>query len=131
MFVTRTAKGGAVRKNEVEALALDALLGLTAAARVAVVGDKAGLCVLFFSGHKNSFPTCLPMHMRYGILDVSAGEESLTTLFFPDIAPPCAPRRPLSYKAAGIFFAQTPPLVETLAGAFGYACCSNLAKSSL
>ena len=24
-----------------------------------------------------------------------------------------------SYKAAGIFFAQTPPLVETLAGAFG------------
>ena len=25
MFVTRTAKGGAVRKNEVEALALDAL----------------------------------------------------------------------------------------------------------
>ena len=48
-----------------------------------------------------------------------------------DIAPLCAPRQLLSYKAAGIFFAQTPPLVETLAGAFGYACCSNLAKSSL
>ena len=37
-----------------------------------------------------------------------------------DIAPLCAPRQLLSYKAAGIFFAQTPPLVETLAGAFGY-----------
>nr|DAM49194.1 MAG TPA: hypothetical protein [Bacteriophage sp.] len=41
--------------------------------------------------------------MRYGILDVSAGRESLTTLFFSDIAPPCAPRQLLSYKAAGIF----------------------------
>lgn len=35
-----------------------------------------------------------------------------------DIAPLCAPRQLLSYKAAGILFAQTPPLVETLAGAF-------------
>lgn len=48
-----------------------------------------------------------------------------------DIAPPCAPQQLLLYKATGIFFTQTPPLVETLAGAFGYACCSNLAKSSL
>ena len=67
--------------------------------------------------NKNSFPICLPMHMRYSILDVSAGRESLTT-FFSDIAPPCAPRQLLSYKAAGVLFAQTPPLVETLAGAF-------------
>ena len=58
------------------------------------------------------------MHMRYGILDVSAGEESLTALFFSDMHPMRA-RRPLSYKAAGIFFAQTPPLVETLARALG------------
>lgn len=103
----------------VPALALDGLLRLAAAARVAVVGDKAGLCALFFSGHKNSFPTRLPMHMRYGILDVSAGRESLTTLFFSDISPLCAPRRLLSYKAAGILFAQTPPLVKTPAGASG------------
>lgn len=31
------------------------------------------------------------MHMRYGILDVSAGEESLTTLFFSDMHPMRAP----------------------------------------
>ena len=49
------------------------------------------------------------MHMRYGILDVSAGEESLTTLFFSDIAPPCAPRQLLSYKAAGILFLHKRP----------------------
>ena len=36
-----------------------------------------------------------------------------------DIAPPCAPRQLLSYKAAGIFLHKR-PLVETLAGAFGY-----------
>lgn len=86
----------------VPALALDGLLRLAAAARVAVVGDKAGLCALFFSGHKNSLLTCLPMHMRYGILDVSAGEESLTALFFSDMHPMRA-RQLLSYKAAGIF----------------------------
>ena len=103
----------------VPALALDGLLCLAAAARVAVVGDKAGLCALFFSGHKNSFPTRLPMHMRYGILDASAGRESLTVLFFSDMHPMRA-RQLLSYKAAGILFAQTPPLVETLAGASGY-----------
>ena len=43
------------------------------------------------------------MHMRYGILDVSAGEESLTALFFSDMHPMRA-RQLLSYKAAGIFF---------------------------
>lgn len=75
----------------VPALALDGLLCLAAAARVAVVGDKAGLCALFFSGHKNSLLTCLPMHMRYGILDASAGRESLTVLFFSDIAPHASP----------------------------------------
>lgn len=42
------------------------------------------------------------MHMRYGILDVSAGRESLTALFFSDMHPMRA-RQLLSYKAAGIF----------------------------
>lgn len=42
------------------------------------------------------------MHMRYGILDVSAGRESLTTLFFSEMHPMRA-RQLLSYKAAGIF----------------------------
>jgi hypothetical protein len=56
--------------------------------------------------------------MRYGILDVSAGRESLTALFFSDIAPHA---RPAAFIVQGCrdFFAQTPPLVETLAGALG------------
>lgn len=57
------------------------------------------------------------MHMRYDILGVSAGEEPLTALFFSDMYSMRA-RQLLSYKAAGILFARTPPLVETLAGAF-------------
>lgn len=48
------------------------------------------------------------MHMRYGILDVSAGEESLTTLFFSDMHPHAHPAA-LSYKAAGIFFCTNAP----------------------
>jgi len=43
------------------------------------------------------------MHMRYGILDVSAGEESLTTLFFSDIAPPCAPGGLYRTRLPGFF----------------------------
>lgn len=39
------------------------------------------------------------MHMRHGILDVSAGEESLTTLFFSDIAPPM--RAPAAFIVQG------------------------------
>lgn len=116
--------GGAVSFGSCAGLALrGAVKGLelfAAIVRFAQIDTipVAAICAFFILGHKNSFPICLPMHMRYGILDVSAGRESLTTLFFSDIAPPCAPRQLLSYKAAGIFFAQTPPLVETLAGAF-------------
>lgn len=48
------------------------------------------------------------MHMRYGILDVSAGRESLTALFFSDMHPMRA-RQLLSYKAAGILFLHKRP----------------------
>ncbi len=33
---------------------------------------------------------------------------------------PCAPRQLFRTRLPGSFFTQTPPLVETLAGAFGY-----------
>ena len=56
---------------------------------------------------KNSFPICLPIHMRYGILDVSAGRESLTT-FFSDIAPPCAPRQLFRTRLPGSFLHKRP-----------------------
>ena len=92
----------------VPALALDGLLCLAAAARVAVVGDKAGLCALFFSGHKNSFPTRLPMHMRYGILDVSAGEESLTVLFFSDMHPMRTPAAFIVQGCRDLFCTNAP-----------------------
>lgn len=93
----------------VPALALDGLLRLAAAARVAVVGDKAGLCALFFSGHKNSFRTRLPMHMRYGILDVSAGRESLTALFFSDMHPMRAPAAFIVQGCRDLFFLHKRP----------------------
>ena len=35
-----------------------------------------------------------------------------------DIAPLCAPRQLFRTRLPGSFFTQTPPLVETLAGAF-------------
>nr|DAP09579.1 MAG TPA: hypothetical protein [Caudoviricetes sp.] len=44
------------------------------------------------------------MHMRYGILDASAGRESLTALFFSDMHPHARPGSFYRTRLPGFLF---------------------------
>ena len=48
------------------------------------------------------------MHMRYGILDASAGEESLTALFFSDMHPHARPAAFIVQGCRDLFLHKRP-----------------------
>ena len=103
MFVTRTAKGGAVRKNEVEALALDALLGLLGTAAVTVVGNKTVPGRYFlFSCHDCS----LCAEQDHGTMKLLSRRVFLSYDYSPTDRFPIWPRRLYRTELPGILFCR-------------------------